>query len=369
MKKGQIILLLAAVVISASCQNTIQYYFDPDDARLTILAQLSTSDEEHSVFLSLSYPDRVDSVPGATVACFVNGERHLASEVPVAMEESIDWETGRISLVRPYQPYTEYRFRAAFNPGDKVRIEAASGNLKAWSELVVPRPATIVSVDTATVVKTLSYQDITGTETYEQEYLEVTMKIRDAGGVDNYFTLGGDMSCTGIVHYPESEEPEHMERFSQGPSRVEYETFHDLVLEDGYASGLGDLFEDFLPVNFMHCFSDKTFRDGEVTVRLYFPSYYLDARDYYWNYPGADHMEADPVLRLHLRTIGRDYYNYLRALNNMQTYGYDVSPIIEPTMLPNNVSEGMGMVSVAADAVFPIDFPHSSFDVDWIIYY
>ena len=60
------------------------------------------------------------------------------------------------------------------------------------------------------------------------------------------------------------------------------------------------------------------------------------------------------VFRLHLRTIDRDYYNYLRAINNLETYGYEVSPIIEPTMVPCNVVGGFGMVSVAAEDTFTL---------------
>ena len=68
-------------------------------------------------------------------------------------------------------------------------------------------------------------------------------------------------------------------------------------------------------------------------------------------------MEGDLHARfsLCLRTVSRDFYNYLRAINNMETYGYDVTPIIEPTMLPNNVTGGFGMVSVGADQTVTFD--------------
>ena len=51
-----------------------------------------------------------------------------------------------------------------------------------------------------------------------------------------------------------------------------------------------------------------------------------------------------------LQSIDRNGYNYLRALNNMEAYGYSVSPIIEPTMLPSNVEGGLGLVSVGCDS-------------------
>ena len=193
----------------------------------------------------------------------------------------------------------------------------------------------MVSVDTATVVKSLVYQDLEGSETYEQEYLEFTVRLRDVMGEDSYFTMNADLESDNIY----------------------YETFHDLVLEDGYSSGLGDLFEDLLPVNSTHCFSDKMFRDGEVTVHLYIPSYYFNRYDYYDYYgEGYEDDDRDRTFRLRLNSIDRSFYNYLRALNNMMCYGFDVTPIIEPTMLPNNVQGGMGMVSVAAESLFELTF-------------
>ena len=360
MRKTVILVFLAAMFFLAACENTIRYEMDPNDAVVTILAQLSTSDTDHSVFLSMSYPDRVDSLPGARVNCFVNGERYQAVEVPVRLEEVIDWQTGEKKYYRPADFYTEYRFSAVIRPGDEVRIEASKGGLEAMAVAVAEKPATIASVDTATVVKTLNYQDITGSETYSQEYVEFTVRLSDVKGVDNYFTLDGDLMSSGKLHYPSGEDgPERTDYFILGPEKVYYETFHDLVLEDGYSSGLGSMFEDFMPVNSMHCFSDKSFKDGDVTVHLYIPSYFFNylAEFSPWNYPDADHIEQQTVFRLHLKTISRDFYNYLRALNNMQTYGYDVSPIVEPTMLPNNVSGGMGMVSVASDNIFQLTFP------------
>ena len=359
MRKTVILEFLAAMLLVAACQNTIMYEMDPNDAAITILAQLSTSDTDHSIFLSLSYPDRLDSLPDATVDCYINGEKYRADEVPVPLEEYIDWMTGEVKVYRPDDRYTEYRFSADINPRDEVRIEASKGNLEAWTVSVVQEPAVIVSVDTATVVKSFDYQDFTGTETYTQEYMEFTVKMRDVKGVDNYFTMDGDLVSSGKLHYPPGDGPERTDYFILGPERVYYETFHDLVLEDGYSSGLGTMFEDLMPVNAMHCFSDKSFKDGEVIVRLYIPSNYFDyiGEISSWQYPEADYIEQQTTFRLHLKTVSREYYNYLRALNNMNTYGYEVSPIVEPTMLPNNVNGGMGMVSVAADNIFKITFP------------
>ena len=299
--------------------------------------------------------------------CFVNGARSVAKAIPAGYtEELVDWQTGETQLVPNRFPYTRYEFEANFKPGDKVRIEASKGNLNAWTELVVPKPGTIMSVDTATVVKSFVYQDIDGTDTYEQEYLEFTLRLRDVQGEDNYYSMNGDMTTVTSL----SSDGEGETRVdTEGPYWLDYETFHDLILEDGYSSGMGELFEDLLPVNSTHCFSDKMFKDSDATVRFYIPSYYFKSRYYYFF--EADRAEINRFLNLSLNSFDRSFYNYLRALNNMDTYGYDVSPIIEPTMLPNNVNGGMGIVSIAAESTVEMifgPFVYYKEDIDYPIY-
>ena len=362
-----IITILIAVLGFVACENTIRYEYDPSDGKITILGQLSTTNSKHTLFLSMSYPDRIDSLPGAKVECFVNGARSVAKAIPAGYtEELVNWQTGETMLVPNRFPYTQYEFEAKFKPGDKVRIEASKGNLNAWTELVVPKPGTIMSIDTATVVKSFVYQDIDGTDTYEQEYLEFTLRLRDVQGEDNYYSMNGDMTTVTSL----SSDGEGETRVdTEGPYWLDYETFHDLILEDGYSSGMGELFEDLLPVNSTHCFSDKMFKDSDATVRFYIPSYYFKSRYYYFF--EADRAEINRFLNLSLKSFDRSFYNYLRALNNMATYGYDVSPIIEPTMLPNNVNGGMGIVSIAAESTVEMifgPFVYYKEDIDYPIY-
>ncbi|MCR5463979.1 MAG: DUF4249 domain-containing protein [Bacteroidales bacterium] len=352
MRKYLIITILIAALGFVACENTIRYEYDPSDGKITILGQLSTTNTKHTLFLSMSYPDRIDSLPGAKVECFVNGARSVAKAIPAGYtEELVNWQTGETMLVPNRFPYTQYEFEANFKPGDKVRIEASKGNLNAWTELVVPKLGTIMSVDTATVVKSFVYQDIDGTDTYEQEYLEFTLRLRDVQGEDNYYSMNGNLTTVTSLS---SDDEGETRVDTEGPYWLDYETFHDLILEDGYSSGMGELFEDMVPVNSTHCFSDKLFKDSEATVRFYIPSYYF--KNYYYFFYDADRIEINRFFRLSMKSFDRSFYNYLRALNNMDTYGYDVSPIIEPTMLPNNVNGGMGIVSIAAESTVEMIF-------------
>jgi hypothetical protein len=213
-----------------------------------------------------------------------------------------------------------------------------------------------------TVVKKWSYQDIDGTDTYEQEYVEFTIRLKDAEGTDSYFTLDAVMAEVTKLFSGEL-----ITETLRSAGRLDYETFHDLILEDGYSSGIGDMFEDLLPVNSTHCFSDKMFQDGETTVKLYVPTYCFTVYPNF--YPDTDLVQVDKSFSLVLNSFDRSFYNYLRALNNMFCYGFDVNPIVEPTMLPNNVTGGMGMVSIAAGTSFEIVLPTVTYKPYEIIYY
>ena len=357
MRKYLIFSILLTVFVSVACENTIKYEYDLNDGKMTLLGQLSTADTTHTIFLSISYPDRIDSLPGATVECFVNGSRTLARSIPAGYREETDWMTGETGLVPNHLPYTEYKFEAIFKPGDKVRIEATKGQMNAWAEIVVPQPITLIAADTVTVVKSSVYQSVGETETYEQEYVEFTVRLSDAKGMDSYYSMNPK---TSTVIKLSSENEEDFSTISQGPSSVSYETFHDLILEDGYSSGMGDLFEDLVPVNYTRCFSDKMFRDSEATVRLYIPTYNFRSYPYeYYNI--ASKIVMDKTFHLAVKSFDRDFYNYLRAINNLQCYGYEVSPIIEPTMLPSNITGGMGIISVASESGMDITFPTEVF--------
>ena len=353
MRKYLIFSILITALVSVACENTIKYEYDLNDGEMTILGQLSTADTTHTIFLSMSYPDRIDSLPGATVECFVNGSRTLARPIPACYREETDWMTGEISLVPNHLPYTKYEFEAILKPGDKVRIEATKGQMDVWTEVVIPQPITLIAIDTVTLVKSSVYQSFGETETYEQEYVEFTIRLSDAKGTDNYYSM--DPKISTVIKLS-SENEEDFSTISRGPSEVSYETFHDLILEDGYSSGMGDMFEDLVPVNYTRCFSDKMFRDSEATVRLYIPTYYFRSYPYEY-YKIASKIVVDKTFHLSVKSFDRDFYNYLRAINNMQCYGYEVSPIIEPTMLPSNITGGMGIVSVASESGMDITFP------------
>lgn len=345
-------------LLLASCENVIKYEYDKNDGRITILSAMSTLDSSHDVYLSWSYPDRVAAIPGASVVCTINGVEHKAVEyIPTEDEQS-----GYYGM----RTVTKYTFDAIFKPGDEVRIEASKDGKKAWTELTVPQKPILTQVDTQTVVRTMHYQDLFDTSTYEEEYLDVTSKIRDIAGEDNYYTLNCSKRLDFTFYVRDEESDELKTTKDLFVTDLSFVTFNDRILEDGYASQRGTLLEELLPTNEMHGFSDKEFKDGEATLKFSVESYSLNDFYNYYFYPvGVSRALAKATMQVRLSTISRDYYNYLRALNNMMTYGYDVSIIIEPTMLPNNVTNGYGMVVVRSEEVVSFDMGETEYDLNY----
>ena len=56
------------------------------------------------------------------------------------------------------------------------------------------------------------------------------------------------------------------------------------------------------------------------------------------------HVYRDCFFRL--RSLDFTQYHYLKALNNLETFGTEVSFLVEPTTLPTNVEGGIGFVGI-----------------------
>ena len=125
----------------------------------------------------------------------------------------------------------------------------------------------------------------------------------------------------------------------------------------------------------MNVFSDRLFPDSGRTVRThvmkvgYQYAYFVfrDPDTGAMLYASSVDMVGETVFRL--MTIDRIEFNYLKAINNFQAYGYDSSFIIEPTSLPTNVSGGIGVVSVASVSEMAVSLERFGVVGREVIYY
>ena len=54
-----------------------------------------------------------------------------------------------------------------------------------------------------------------------------------------------------------------------------------------------------------------------------------------------------------LRSLDFAQYHYLKALNNLETFGTEMNFLVEPTTLPCNVEGGLGFVGIETITEFP----------------
>ena len=329
------ILLLILSFLAVSCYEEVVIPVGDDDPVGVMNAQLSTLESTHTVYLSVSRKSRVRALTGAEVRVFVNGAQvATAQELPADYEGQ--WETA-------------YDFETEIRPGDEVRIEARQGTMSLSASVTAPPAVTVSSVDTSTV--RMTYLGESG------DYLQAKMVFRDLPGTSYYRVYGRSVDYFEYL----DEDGNPIPGFSgTSESYLLMETGFDPVISEGAGkTGGADLGAILSDGNSYSCFSDSPFAGGECTIRplLNIYSYRLD---YYYglNVPESMKDEIDWELlaslsrRMHristvqLRSLDFSQYRYLKALENLDTFGTEMSFLVEPTTLPSNVEGGLGFVGL-----------------------
>jgi hypothetical protein len=354
MKKTISLLLLS--FLAASCYEEVVIPVGGDEPVGVMNAQLSTLDSTHFVYLSVSRKNRVRALPGADVRVFVNGAQALtAQELPPHYEG--EWETA-------------YVFETEIRPGDEVRIEARQGSLSLSAAVTAPQAVTISSVDTSTV--RMTYMGETDT------YLQAKTVFRDIPDASFYRVYGRVVD--DFVYLDEDGIP--IPDFSgTAETGLWMETGFDPVISEGAGkTGGADLAAILSDGNSYSCFSDNPFADGECTIRPLISPYSFPLGPYGTYIPAS--MQDDPDWEMlaslqrkvhrratvQIRSLDFSQYHYLKALENLDTFGTEMSFLVEPTTLPSNVEGGLGFVGLETvteyifyenTSVFPpADFPY-----------
>ena len=333
-----IALLSAAALVGAAfwaCSSTEYVYLDEKEPVTVLNAQLNTMDKTHCILLSESASHSIKALQGARITVTVN-----EGDPVIAREETPE----------EYSSYTQfcgvYVFDAEFRPGDSVRIEAEAAGMKVRSEVSVPGPIEIVSIDTASVLRT-EYDDLA------EASLLVKARVKDPDGGRNYYRvrrLIEEYYPDGYYHYSFNPETFKMDRlFEEGPlTESGYSTFdcseEPLISgiaaagssSDGETVDIGALFE---ADNTWSVFDDTSFdgTTGEYVLRLYIP---------YWNqYQSLTACTRSEYLVIN--SLSFDEYHFLKALDASDFATF----ISEPVSMPSNVEGGLGMVSVESVSV------------------
>ena len=332
----KIIPILMLSFLAAGCYEEILIPTEDKEPVLVMNAQMNNLEEVHSVNLSLSRLSQVDPLPGATVKVYIN-DTFVAEAVELVEENP--WNR------------TAYAFEAEFHPGDEVRIEAAKGAFSATSTAVVPHPAHPNWIKINTAQKT--YMD------EAEDYYQLKVHFQDLPG-DTWY---------GVDHYVDDYWEYLDEEGNTPPGYTAHSSFtggletdYDPVICEGAAMPAGDDLMDLLSVgNYYNCFSDAPIADRECTLTIMVYAGYVDVPEYRFGIyiPRILEDDDDAYEKLiamparltreayfRLRTMDFTQYHYLKALNNLETFGTDVSFLVEPTTLPSNVEGGLGFVGI-----------------------
>ena len=334
MRKFLPILMLA--FLAAGCYEEIRIPTEDKDPVLVMNAQMDNLEETHTVNLSRSLLSKVEPFPGAQVRVYVNGT--LVAEAEEVVEEYA-WNR------------TAYAFEAPFKPGDEVRIEATKDAFHASATVLVPPAVAIESEDTSSV--RMTYLDDTS------DYLQLKVRFKDLPG-DSWY--GVDHRVSDLWEYLDEEGNVIPEYTAVSNNSGSIETGFDPVISEGSGKTSGSDFGALLSVeNTYNCFSDSPISGEECTLRVMVYPWSVYLNDYRYGLLIPEVLQDDPdpwstVIKLpvrvrrecffRLRSLDFTQYHYLKALNNLETFGTDMSFLVEPTTLPCNVEGGLGFVGI-----------------------
>ena len=366
MKKSIYLFLLSFLAVS--CYEEVVIPVGDDEPVGVMNAQLNTLDKVHVIELSVSQKNDVQALPGADVRVFVNGTLATVANEIIPLNEDVTYYDGYSSHRGPR--VTEYTFEWDFRPGDVVRIEARKGEMVLSSTVTAPAAVPISSVDTSTVKMT--YMGETST------YLQMKTVFNDDPSVSFYRVYGRkveDLTCLD-----ESGEPAPG-LTSVNESTLWLETGFDPIISEGAGkTGGTDLGGLLKSENSYHCFADIPFSGEECTIRPLTDFYPLSEYYYSYNYSptesGVEWEELKSMSQkvrrraaIQLRSLDFAQYHYIKALENLETFGTEMNFLVEPTTLPSNVEGGLGFVGLETVTEYVFYDETRVYSGDDIIYY
>ena len=328
--------ILMLSFLAAGCYEEILIPTEDKDPVLVMNAQMDNLEETHVVNLSTSLLSKVEPLPGATVKVYVNGA-FVAQAVEMVEEDP--WNR------------TKYAFEAEFHPGDEVRIEAVKGAFNATATVVVPPPVAIESIDTSSV--RMTYLDDV------EDYVQLKVRFKDLPG-DTWYGVNHRMS--DIWEYLDEEGNPSPEYTGVSDGIGGLDTGYDPVISEGSGKTSGSDLGALLSVeNYYNCFTDKPIADQECTLRVMLSKWFFYLPEYRYGIYVPEWMNNNPdawtiltampvrirrTCHFRLRSLDFTQYHYLKALNNLETFGTEVNFLVEPTTLPSNVEGGLGFVGI-----------------------
>ncbi len=308
--------LAAVAALSTGCENTLETIKVSGDDEIMMNALMDAGEDFHIVYLShgLGTEFRPYASKGP-VRCYVNGELATTAEP---------------------SPYYDlyfckaYVFKAGFKAGDKVRLETEEG---VSAEVRVPQSPEILGVDT-------TYFE--NGEDRLRSILSLRTRLQDVPDDENYYSF----NVRAEIYRGESFR-------DTTRNRAALYTDNEPLLKE-YSSGKDDsktFFDDYVK-NKYHLFSDKSFAGKSYVMNVgIYPydclwGYYYEDKGNYTTY-----SKTGACIIVQVSSLSAETYRYIKASESSDFWHF------EPVIFPQNVSGGLGFVSVANSAVWKIRLP------------
>lgn len=347
------IIALAAI----SCTHTLEYDNKGIEPQLLVNSQMISTDTVHLVYLSISKDDRVDTIRNGSVKCFINGTL-AATAVADPNGNDNDYTLDDESLGQGDEygasrsNQSRFIFKARFNEGDVVRIEcmANDGEYSAWSEVTVPKAPQFEIIDTAKIT-------VLSPDGYKEVNYRIRIKGTDFKGEKSYFRLKSRTVRNDTILIHDSYYDEYHTHYGRSGRGIMIDKGKDPILNDGAPSE--DLDINGSSENTFMVFSDYLFRDSQFELSYQFDDWYIDQLpdDYlYWEDGNLNEAKMHIDVETNLLGITQTEYNYLKALSIYEYIYDDENIFMEPVSFPDNVEDGVGIVSIASPSVRRVAF-------------
>ena len=328
-------MIIAAALLTVSCENTVEkIWSDQNKAMLVVNAQLLQDMGSHRVFVNCSEGSDTREVRDAAVTCSINGGAAISAQ-PLTSE--IELYDGSFA-----EEYHGYGFDATLNPGDEVAIDVRWNGLSASSKVKVPESAAkITAMDTMRVVLSGENVNTGGNRRTTRQY---NITVKDKAGEPNYYMLRAE-----DIYYQIDASGRKVASLSINGA---FDADYDRLLHPIENSVIDEIIGDD---NHYELFTDEMFADASCTLKIYDSYYGVYLEDYmqfFARFREGDSYAMDRIFKVY--TVTFDEFIYLKAIGSAGNY---VEFMTEPVIFPENVTGGLGFVTVATPATWTISFP------------
>lgn len=331
------ILALLLIILCSSCENEIPFNKAAKPPRLIMNAFINADSTNNVLLLNLTGSTVISDVTDATVEVRIN-------DALVESPQPIPFPTGDFRDTQK-----RFRITSKFNPGDKVRIDARTGDgvHHAWAEVTVPQPPLpITQVDTVTIPVNIY-------DNYYENKLRFRITFADHPGEKNFYRLVLERRAC-LEATLDGRIPKDTLVMKQNYKII---TREDMVLTDGHPSmsdNDNSMFDQ--PLNIYGIFDDSRISGQTYTMTVYMDTNNLPYL--FWSHT-LKREWMDCYVRL--LSISETDYQYFKALNVIDSDAYDAT-LMEPLTFASNVHGGVGIVSISTETSVKLNLSDKVYD-------